>query len=201
MSKFIVGLTGGIGSGKTTVSDLFAENHAITVVDADVIAREVVEPGSKALEKIADYFGEGVINEAGALDRAKLRSLVFGSDVKKDWLNGLLHPLIRETMQYQCEQATSEYAILSIPLLTENKLQSMAHRVLVVDCSEETQLKRASSRDGVGDQQIKSIMQSQASRQERLAIANDVIINEDSLESLVVQIDKLHQKYLEMANK
>lgn len=199
MSNFVVGLTGGIGSGKTTVSNLFTNLYGITVVDADVIARDVVAPDTQALLRIKEYFGKNVIDEGGFLDRAKLRTLVFESENKKNWLNNLLHPIIRTTMQSKCEQATSEYVILSIPLLTENKLQTMANRVLVVDCSEVTQIKRATSRDGVGEQQIKSIMHFQASRSERLAIADDVIVNEDSEESLSVQIGELHKKYLDFA--
>lgn len=201
MSDFIIGLTGGIGSGKTTVSDLFTELFAITVVDADVISREVVAPGSPAIEEIRGYFGDTVIQDDGQLNRATLRQIVFTSEEKKNWLNNLLHPLIRQTMQTQCEQASSPYVILSIPLLVENKLQFMANRVLVVDCSEETQIARATSRDGVGEEQIKSIMRSQASRKERLAIADDVIINEDSQQSLKVQIGNLHKKYLELSQR
>lgn len=200
MSEFIVGLTGGIGSGKTTVSDIFAQDYGIVVVDADVISREVVAPGTSALKKIRDYFGGSVLDDNGFLDRGNLRDIVFSSDEKKAWLNALLHPLIRETMQYQCQQADSSYVILSIPLLTENKLQSMAHRVLVVDCSEETQIARATARDGVGEAQIKSIMRSQASRSERLAIADDVIQNEVQKASLTVQIEQLHRKYLKLAS-
>lgn len=201
MSSFIIGLTGGIGSGKTTVSDIFSNNYGIEVVDADVIAREVVAPGSKALQKIQSYFGNQIVAQDGSLDRSALRAIVFDSPEKKNWLNALLHPLIRETMQLRCQQASSPYVILSIPLLVENKLQFMANRILVVDCEEETQIVRASNRDGVGEEQIKSIMRSQASRKERLAIANDVITNEDSARSLEVQIGGLHKKYLEMSQQ
>lgn len=195
MSKFIVGLTGGIGSGKTTVSDLFKEQYDIVVVDADVIAREVVQPGSKALLAIREKFGESILSPDGNLDRARLRNLVFAEPVLKTWLNELLHPLIREQMQTQCQQAISEYVILSIPLLVENKLEHMADRILVVDCPEEIQLHRASIRDGVGEAQIKSIMQSQASREQRLAIADDVIINDTDKPQLLAKVQALHNKY------
>lgn len=201
MSNFIVGLTGGIGSGKTTVSDLFNTLYGITIVDADVIAREVVEPGTHALSQIREYFGDSVVGAEGELDRTALRNLVFTSEEKKYWLNTLLHPLIRDAMQTQCLMASSPYVILAIPLLTENKLQFMVNRVLVVDCDEKTQLARASSRDGVGEEQIKSIMRSQASRKERLAIADDVIINEDPQDSLEVQIGNLHNTYLELSDR
>ena len=198
MSKFIVGLTGGIGSGKTTVSNIFAQQFDITVIDADVIARQVVEPGSPALTQIKDYFGEQVITIDGQLNRGKLREVVFQSDTKKQWLNSLLHPLIRDEMRAQCLAAPSTYAILSIPLMTENKLQGMANRVLVVDCSETVQRQRAATRDGVGDEQIKRIMASQATREQRLAIADDVIVNEGPVTDLASQVEALHDRYMQL---
>ena len=180
MSRFVVGLTGGIGSGKTAVSDHFSQ-LGIDIIDADIIARDVVAPTSPAVAQIAHYFGEKAVMADGNIDRQYLREKVFSNPQNKQWLDNLLHPLIRETMQYQCQQAESDYVILSIPLLTENKLQFMAHRVLVVDCSENTQIARATARDGVGVEQIKSIMRSQASRSERLAIADDVIQNDNAV--------------------
>lgn len=200
MSHFIVGLTGGIGSGKTTVSDLFTQHFGIDVVDADVIAREVVQPGTSALEEIKARFGAEIITDKGYLNRAQLRERVFSEPEHKTWLNNLLHPLIRQEMQRQCREARSAYVLLSIPLLVENKLQSLANRVLVVDCPEEIQLLRASGRDGVGEAQIKSIMQSQASREERLAAADDVLNNDGDLDSLLVNIEMLHRQYLALAN-
>lgn len=199
MSNYIIGLTGGIGSGKTTVSDLFHQRHNITVVDADVIAREVVQPGSNTLLTITNRFGSDILTSEGALDREKMRTKVFTNPDHKAWLNALLHPLIREQMQMQCQLAKSEYVILSIPLLVENQLQHMAHRILVVDCSEEIQLQRASGRDGVGEAQIKSIMQSQASREQRLAIADDVILNNSDTASLIAKVETLHNKYVALA--
>lgn len=200
MSNFIVGLTGGIGSGKTTVSDLFAQHVGIEVVDADVIAREVVQPGTPALAEIKARFGAEVITAEGCLDRAQLRKRVFSDLDDKTWLNNLLHPLIRQEMQRQCREAQSKYVLLSIPLLVENKLQSLTNRVLVVDCPEEIQLQRASGRDGVGEAQIKSIMQSQASREDRLAAADDVLLNDGDIDHLLAKIQVLHTNYLAMAN-
>lgn len=199
MSGFIVGLTGGIGSGKTTVSDMFAKHYNIDVIDADVIAREVVEPGTPALKAIQEKFGTEVLTADGQLNRAQLRQKVFSDTDLKNWLNQLLHPLIRAEMLAQCRAAESNYAILSIPLLVENQLQALTHRVLVVDCSEETQLCRASQRDGVGEAQIKSIMQAQASRNERLALADDVVVNDGDIEQLQLQVATLHNKYLTLA--
>lgn len=199
MSNFIVGLTGGIGSGKTTVSDLFSQHFNIDVVDADVIARQVVQPGTPALSAITEKFGHAVLTKEGHLDRAQLRAQVFSNTEHKNWLNGLLHPLIRAEMQSQCLAAKSAYVILSIPLLVENQLQSLANRVLVVDCPEEIQLQRASQRDGVGEAQIKSIMQAQAGRKERLAVADDVLVNDSDTGQLLTQIARLHSQYLTLA--
>ena len=199
MSKFIVGLTGGIGSGKTTVSDLFAEHFNITIVDADVIARQVVEPGTQALQAIAEYFGNDVLTAKGELDRSQLRQQVFDNEKKKQWLNQLLHPIIRTEMIQQCQQANSPYAILSIPLLVENQLQSLCHRILVVDCSETLQIQRASHRDGVGEEQIKRIMQAQVTRTERVAAADDVILNDSTAEQLSKKVSELHKSYLELS--
>ncbi|WP_395344726.1 dephospho-CoA kinase [Ningiella sp. W23] len=205
MSHFIVGVTGGIGSGKTTVTDLFAEK-GIAVVDADEIARQVVAKGSEGLAKIAAHFGDDVIQENGELDRSALRHRVFASSDDKKWLDALLHPLIREQMLTQTQQANSAYAILSIPLLIENKLQPMVDRVLVVDLDEETQLARATNRDNADkesqaqtEQTIKAIIKNQCSRQQRLEVADDVVNNNSDLLALVEQVDKLHSQYLKMA--
>lgn len=197
MSRFIVGLTGGIGSGKTTVSDSFAE-LGIDVVDADVIAREVVEPGTKALTAITERFGTSILNDDGFLNRSALRERVFNNEMDKAWLNQLLHPIIREEMIAQCRQAQSAYVILSVPLLIENKLQNLVDRILVVDCAEETQIQRGSKRDGVGAEQIKRIMQSQCTREERLQFADDVVDNDSSIDAVKQQVMKLNRNYLQL---
>lgn len=198
MKTFIVGLTGGIGSGKTTVSDLF-KSHGIDIVDADVIAREVVAPGSKGLNAVVARFGNTILDEQGYLDRAKLRAIVFSQEEHKQWLNGLLHPLIREQMIAQCQAAKSPYVILSVPLLIENKLQTMVNRTLVVDVSRESQIERTAARDGVGAEQIESILASQCDRQTRLQAADDVISNEKDVSNLIQQVADLHEKYLTLA--
>lgn len=197
MSRFIVGLTGGIGSGKTTVSDSFAE-LGITVIDADVIAREVVEPGTPALAQIIAKFGAEILTKDGQLDRSKLREHVFRHEEDKQWLNQLLHPVIRQEMLRQCQQAQSPYAILSVPLLIENKLYTLVDRVLVVDCSEEQQLRRGSQRDGVGPEQIRRIMQAQCSRQERLKFADDIVDNNTTIEAVKEQVNTLNRNYLQL---
>ncbi|WP_394211641.1 dephospho-CoA kinase [Enterovibrio calviensis] len=195
---FVVGVTGGIGSGKTTVANLFADKR-IEVIDADVIARQVVEPGSEGLSAIAAKFGDSMLSADGTLDRAALREHVFSHPEDKDWLNNLLHPKIRQEMIRQTTQARSPYCLLVIPLLVENGLQSLCDRVLVVDVSEQTQVERASRRDSVSNEQVKRILAAQATREDRLALADDVIVNECTQEELNCQIGTLHLHYLTLA--
>ncbi len=195
MSK-IIGLTGGIGSGKTTVANHFHDNYQIDIVDADLVAREVVEPGSEGLNAIIDKFGHSILNENGTLNRAKLRELVFADASNKQWIDNLLHPMIRQRMKQQLTMATSPYCLLVIPLMAENGLQSMADRVLVVDVSPETQIDRTLARDGVSKQQVQSILNAQATREQRLAIADDVINNDGDNVHLVEKVAELHRKYL-----
>ncbi|WP_026375950.1 dephospho-CoA kinase [Aestuariibacter salexigens] len=197
---YVVGLTGGIGSGKTTVSDWFAK-QGIDIVDADIIAREVVEPGSAALAAIIDKFGKSIIDEHGALNRQALRAIVFEDKQQKDWLNNLLHPAIRDRMQQRIAQVRSPYAILSVPLLVENKLTSMVDRVLVVDVEPLIQQQRTSQRDGVPVEQVQAIMASQATREDRLGAADDVIDNSRDHSYLVEQMQSLHTQYLQLATK
>jgi dephospho-CoA kinase len=198
MSKYVVGISGGIGSGKTTVTDLFTK-LGIEVIDADVIAREVVEPGSPALKTIIDKFGHSVLDSSGSLDRAKLRTLVFnGSDIK-NWLNQLLHPAIRQLMLLQTQQAKSTYCLMSVPLLVENKIYEQLDRVVIVDVDEPTQLRRTLLRDKTNEQQIRAIMSAQATRQQRLAVADDVIDNNGKADDLDKQVAQLHQQYLQLA--
>ncbi|WP_039989846.1 dephospho-CoA kinase [Paraglaciecola arctica] len=200
VSNFVVGISGGIGSGKTTVTDLFAK-YGIDVIDADVIAREVVEPGTPALEAIVAKFGESVLDQAGSLDRAKLRTLVFEDTEVKNWLNQLLHPAIREQMLLQTQQAKSAYCLLSVPLLVENKLYQQVDRVVIVDVDEQTQLQRTLLRDKTNEPQIRAIMSAQATRQQRLAVADDVIDNNGKADDLGKQVAQLHQGYLQLAKQ
>ncbi|WP_407331444.1 dephospho-CoA kinase [Enterovibrio sp. 27052020O] len=197
---FVVGVTGGIGSGKTTVANLFADK-SIEVIDADIIARQVVEPGSEGLNAIAAKFGDSMLSEDGSLDRAALREHIFSHPEDKDWLNGLLHPKIRQEMIRQTTQARSPYCLLVIPLLVENELQSLCDRVLVVDVSAQTQVERASRRDSVSNEQVKRILAAQATREDRLALADDVIVNECTQEELNKHVDALHLQYLTLAEQ
>ena len=198
---FVVGLTGGIASGKTTVANLFQSQFGIEIVDADVVAREVVEPGSEGLKAIEERWGPDILLHDGTLNRAKLREVIFANEEEKAWINGLLHPMIREKMQADIAKVTSPYGLLVIPLMVENNLQSLADRVLVVDVDKQTQMQRTVERDGVPLEQVESILAAQASRTQRLAIADDVIKNNATNQELLPQITELHQKYLEICRE
>ena len=195
---FVVGLTGGIASGKTTVANLFHQHFGIEIVDADVIAREVVAPGSEGLKAIESKFGSSVLLEDGNLDRSKLREIIFSDPSQKAWLDQLLHPMIRANMLAELANTTSEYALLVIPLMVENHLQHLADKVVVVDVDEATQLERTVARDNVALEQAQAIVAAQASREQRLAIADFVIKNDTENQKLLPQITELHQKFLEI---
>ncbi len=164
-----------------------------------MIAREVVEPGQPALKEIAERFGSGVITESGALDRAALRELVFAVDDARKLLEAILHPIIREETVRQANNAGGDYQVIVVPLLTESPLKLFVDRVLVVDCSRETQLERLISRDGETRASAERILAAQASREERLEIADDVIKNQGELEDLAEQVAEMHEQYLTLA--
>ncbi|MEO3738294.1 dephospho-CoA kinase [Shewanella baltica] len=198
MSKFVVGLTGGIGSGKTTVANLFAA-EGITLVDADIVAREVVAPGSKGLEAIVTHFGAEILTPEGELERAKLRQRIFSHPEEREWLNQLLHPMIRQEMLAQVEKATSAYVIMVVPLLFENGLDSLVNRTLVMDISPELQINRTVKRDNVDASQVNNIISSQCSRSEKLARADDIIDNQGEISTLKREVLALHQRYLQLS--
>lgn len=200
MSGYIVGLTGGIGSGKTTVANLF-HDLGVQSVDADLVAREVVMPGEPALAAIVEHFGAGILQQDGQLDRAVLRAKIFADAAEKLWLNQLLHPQIRQRLLQQLQQCTSSYALLIAPLLLENKLQSYTDRVLVVDVPEELQLSRTMQRDQVPAEQVQNILQSQIARPERLRLADDVLLNTVPVFELQPQIQQLHSRYQQFAKE
>lgn len=198
---YVVAITGGIGSGKTTIANQFAA-LGIEVIDADLIAREVVEPGTPALAAIASHFGPGILDEQGRLDRRVLRERIFSEPAAKHWLNALLHPLIRSEMLRQCAAASSPYCLLVVPLLVENRLMNLADRVLVIDVDEATQIERTCRRDGVSRDQAKAILAAQASRAERLAVADDVLDNQSGTsETIRARILALHETYLAFATQ
>lgn len=196
MSNFIVGLTGGIGSGKTTVTTLFSK-LGVDIVDADIIARDVVAKDSPALNAIAEHFGANFIQSDKQLDRALLRKKIFSNDGDKLWLNNLLHPLIREQLIQQIQSATSPYCLLVAPLLIENDLIALVNRVLVIDVKEATQITRTTQRDNNTKTQVQAIINSQVSRKIRQKNADDLINNDEcSLSSLKQSVVLLHKKYL-----
>ncbi|MGL0924266.1 dephospho-CoA kinase [Vibrio vulnificus] len=197
----VIGLTGGIASGKTTVANLFQQHFAIDIVDADIVARQVVAPGSAGLAAIVDHFGADILTCEDELDRGQLRQRIFAHAEEKQWLNALLHPMIRRKMIEDLAHVSSPYALLVVPLLVENQLQTLCDRVLVVDVEEKTQLQRTMDRDSVDEQQVRAILKAQTSRHERLALADDVIKNESKDQDLLQQITDLHQKYLAMSKQ
>ena len=197
--NLIIGLTGGIGSGKSAAADRFAQAHGIHVVDADIKSRVVVEPGRPALHSIVDRFGDTVLQEDGSLNRAVLRERVFQHPDERRWLEQLLHPLIRDEIVRDLASAESPYALLVSPLLVESGQHQMTQRVLVVDVPEALQIARTVARDDVPEAQVRAILQAQAQRDERLRHADDVITNDSDLATLYEQVDALHQRYLSIA--
>ncbi|WP_422126703.1 dephospho-CoA kinase [Thioalkalivibrio sulfidiphilus] len=194
-----IGLTGGIGSGKSAVSRLFAE-RGIPVIDADVIARELLAPDAPATQEVLDEFGDEIRDPmTGGLDRKALRRLVFANIQARHRLETLLHPKIRAEMNRQQTGLGSPYCIMSIPLLVESGLRETVDRVLVVDCPEALQVERTMSRDGISRDDALAILAAQASRAQRLALADDVIDNSGDLVALEAQVETLHRHYLELA--
>jgi dephospho-CoA kinase len=201
--KLVIGLTGGIGSGKSEVGRRFSR-LGIFVIDADDVARQVVEPGESALTEITEHFGPRVITSDGTLDRRKLRDIVFADPQAREWLEKLLHPKINTRIQHQMTQAESPYAVLVSPLLLETGQDRLVDRVLVVDTPEAEQIARVACRDGVESRQIEAIMARQMPRQERLARAQDVIRNDkglDNLQSRVLQLDQFYRSLAEQTPK
>lgn len=198
MTTFTVGLTGGIGSGKTAVSD-YLKSLGVWVVDADESSRRVVEPGKPALTKIAARFGDDILLEDGGLDRAKLRQQIFTNPDDKSWLESLLHPLIGEDIINELAKAEGHYNVLVSPLLLEIGQADLCHRILVVDVPVEEQVKRTTARDNNNEAQVRKIIASQMDRQQRRSHADDILENDGDLRHLHRSVDALHQHYLEMS--
>lgn len=198
MSNWILGLTGGIGAGKTLVSNHFA-SLGIEIVDADVIARDVVAIGSDGLNAIVKHFGNAILLDDGSLNRAKLRDIIFADPEQKNWLNNLLHPLIRQNITAQLNAATSPYVVLSAPLLFENKLDALCNHTLLVDVPVEVQLERTAARDSVSTEQVKSIIAAQMSRDDKLKKATSILDNHREINVVLADIEVLHQSFLQQA--
>ena len=200
---FIVGLTGGIGSGKTQVTHCF-ESLGVTVIDTDKIARDVVMPHTPALKKISAHFGNDILHQDGSLNRQALREHIFDHPQERHWLENLLHPLIRAEVQHQVSQVSSPYCMIVVPLLLESNDDPYKtyhlNRIIVVDTDEKNQLARATERDNTTQAHIKKIMAQQVSREQRRLAADDIIENNSSLGDLSTKVKLLHEYYLTLAN-
>jgi dephospho-CoA kinase len=197
--RFSIGLTGGIGSGKTTVADMFAARGA-AVIDTDQIAHRLTAPGGAAIAEIRAQFGDAFLTDDGAMDRAKVREYVFAEPAAKTRLESILHPLIRIETERAAAQAQGIYLIFVVPLLVESgSWKQRASRVLVVDCPEELQVKRVMNRSGLTESQVRAIMAAQVSRQARLAVADDIVTNDGNHVALELQVERLHALYASLA--
>ncbi|MEQ1721168.1 MAG: dephospho-CoA kinase [Nitrosomonas sp.] len=193
---FVVGLTGGIGCGKSTVSRLFAD-LGITIVDTDILAKKFTEVNGLAVNAIREAFGDGCINSIGAVDRVKMLDLIFSDNNARTRLEKILHPLILKEVTIQIKKITEAYIIIVVPLLFEtHDYDNVVERVLLVDCSESLQLLRTMTRSRLSEEKVKAIMATQVTRQRRLQLADDIIINDHDIDSLKRQILTLHKKYL-----
>ena len=196
---WVVGLTGGIGSGKSAAADAFAA-RGVTVVDTDAIAHALTRPGGAAIPLVREAFGDDAIAADGAMDRKRIRELVFRDATAKARLEGILHPMIRAESERQVRAATGPYAMLVVPLLVESgNYRKRVDRVLVVDCSEEVQVARVGKRSGLAPDEVRRIIAAQVPRAQRLAAADDVIDNSGSLDALQQAVSALHQRYLDQA--
>jgi len=196
----VIGLTGGISSGKTTVARRF-ESHGIPIVDADIIAKELTRAGQPAQQRIVQVFGAGVLRSDGELDRPKLRELAFGDARKRVELEGILHPLIRAEMRARIQKLDTPYCVVVVPLLVETGQTDMVDRILVVDAPRHLQIARTMSRDGSTPEQIDAILEAQVDRQTRRSLADDVIINDQDEQRLFAHVDDLHSRYLRLATR
>jgi len=193
-----IGLTGGIGSGKSTVASLFA-NRGVPVIDTDVIAHDLTRQQAEGYRRIVEAFGNKFIGPGGDLDRPALRQLIFSNKTDRERLEAILHPLIREEVRRRLEKSQAPYIVIVVPLLVEAGFSDLVDRILVVDVDEETQIRRAQTRSALPESEVRAIMQAQLDRQSRLSAANDVLKNLDNLEGLDEQITGLHRRYLKIA--
>ena len=198
MSNWILGLTGGIGAGKTLVSNHLS-SLGIEIVDADVIAREVVAVDSDGLNAIVKHFGHAILLDDSSLNRAKLREIIFADLEQKNWLNNLLHPMIRQNITEKLDNAKSPYVVLSAPLLFENKLDALCNHSLLVDVPVEVQLARTTNRDLVSTEQVKNIIAAQMSRDDKLQKAGSILDNRREIDLVLADVERLHRAFLKQA--
>ena len=192
---FVLGVTGGIGSGKSAATDIFS-SLGVKVVDADILSRVPVQKGEAGLVEIEKRYGKKILLSSGELNRKKLREIIFEKEEEKIWLENLLHPLIADLISHELKSSTSIYTILASPLLFETKQSNHCNETLVIDVSEETQVLRTKTRDEVSEEQVRTIILSQINRSERLRLANHIIENEGSLDDLAKAVKELHQKLI-----
>ena len=192
---YVVALSGGVASGKSTIANLFAQ-LGVPIIDADIIARQVVEVGTDALAQIVKHFSTEILLPNGELDRSQLREIIFNNDHERLWLNNLLHPIIHQITQKQIAKQTAPYVIWVVPLLIENNLHQLADRVLMVDVPETLQMERLIYRDKISESLAERMILTQVPLAERLSYADDIIVNNGNLASLSEQVNKLHQQYL-----
>ncbi|MDG9668247.1 dephospho-CoA kinase [Hahella sp. CR1] len=197
-NSLVIGLTGGIASGKSAAAAMFVE-LGVPCIDADQVARDVVEPGEPALQHIAEHFGSALITPSGALDRAALRKLVFHDPEQKKWLESLLHPLINQRIRNWLSACASPYCILASPLLLETRQHELVERVLVIDVPEPVQIARAMARDQNSEDLVRRIIATQSGREYKRQHADDIILNDKDLAHLNQEVAKLHEYYLELA--
>jgi len=195
-----VALTGGIGSGKSTVAALF-EKLGVSIIDADDIASRITEPNTYSFETIVEHFGKGILKDDKTLDRKALRNIIFKELKERKWLENLLHPVIRAAMKERIIKAASPYCLLVIPLLAESTKIDFIDRVCVIDVPESLQIKRATRRDHSSESDVEAIIASQCSNEQRLSIADDILHNDSDLENLKDQVFALHEKYLSLSEK
>lgn len=201
MSACVIGLTGGVGSGKSTVADLFVARGA-ALVDTDAIAHELTMPGGQAMPALREAFGATMVDAHGALDRAAMRQKVFADPAARKVLENILHPLIRQMSAERCAAALAPYVMLAVPLLVESGgYRERCRRILVVDCPEAVQVERVMARSALSETEVRRIMAAQATREARLAVADDVVVNDAGLAELEAQVTQLHYKYLQLSSE
>lgn len=196
--SFKVGLTGGVASGKSTVSDLF-QRLGVTVIDADLIARSLLDTGTSCYQQVIAHFGAEVLQHNGEINRAWLRSRIFSDSQAKQALENIIHPEVRRQLLAAADNCKTPYCLLSVPLLIEAQMLDLVDRILVVDVDEKTQLSRLLTRDGININEAHNMLENQCQRADRLSVADDIIDNSQSVSSLMPQVEQLHQRYLELA--